>query len=80
MTISRSEDLLVGLLALGLLPMIAMRVWRGLRQGRLPVYRTYFQREENETKFKFLLGLHMLSFVAVAAIAIDLLFDMKTAP
>jgi hypothetical protein len=70
------EDLLVGLIALALLPMIAWRIRRGLREGRLPLYRTYLEREEAGSKFGLLLALHMLSFVAVAAIAADLLFQL----
>ncbi len=73
MTISRSEDLLVGLIGLGLLPLIASRVLRGVREGRLPLYRSYIQREENAAKFNALLGLHALSFAIVAWIALDLL-------
>ena len=44
---SRGEDMLVGLVALALLPLIALRIWRGLRDGRLPVYRTYLERDEH---------------------------------
>ena len=73
MTTFRSEDLLVGFIALALLPLIAIRVFRGLRDGRLPIYRTYLRREENEAKFMALLGVHVLSFVVVAGIAVDLL-------
>ena len=76
MTTSRSEDLLVGLIGLVLLPLIANRVLRGLRDGRLPIYRTYLSREENGTKFAALLGLHLLSFVVVATIAADLLLNL----
>ncbi len=76
MTISRSEDLLVGLIALVLLPLIAKRVLRGLREGQLPVYRTYLRREENEGKFLAVLGLHIASFVIVAVISADLLLNL----
>jgi len=70
------EDLLVGLVALALLPLIGLRVWRGLRDGRLPLYRTYLTREESAAKFTFLLILHGLSFVVVAMVAADLLFGL----
>lgn len=76
MTISRSEDLLVGLVGLVLLPLIAKRVLRGLREGRMPVYRTYLHREESATKFAVLLGFHVLTFVVVGAIAADLLLNL----
>jgi hypothetical protein len=73
---AEGEDLLVGLIALALLPMIAWRVRRGLREGRLPLYRTYVSREEAGSKFGFLLALHAASFVLVAVIALDLLFQL----
>ncbi len=76
MTTFRSEDMLVGFIGLALLPMIAWRIVRGLREGRLPVYRTYLTRDEGMAKFNALLGLHALSFLVVAAIAADLLFNL----
>ena len=76
MTISPSEDLLVGIVGLILLPLIATRVIKGLREGRLPLYRTYVRREEDEAKFAMLLGVHSLSFFVVAAISADLLFNL----
>lgn len=72
----QGEDLVVGLVALALLPLIALRIWRGLRDGRLPVYRTYLTRQENAGKFAFLLTLHALSFVVIALVAADLLFGL----
>jgi hypothetical protein len=70
------EDLLVGLIAAALLPLIALRVRRGLKEGRLPLYRTYVERGEAGSKFGLLLALHALSFVVVALIAADLLFQL----
>ena len=70
------EDLLVGMIALALLPLIAWRVRRGLKEGRLPLYRTYVSRDEAGSKFGLLLGLHALSFVLVAVIAADLIFQL----
>jgi hypothetical protein len=66
----------VGLIALALLPMIALRFRRGLKEGRLPLYRTYVRRDEAGSKFGLLLGLHALSFVLVATIAADLIFQL----
>jgi hypothetical protein len=71
-----AENLLVGLVALALVPLIALRLWRGLRDGRLPLYRTYMTREEGGAKFGLLLALHALSLVLVAGIAADLLFNL----
>jgi hypothetical protein len=76
MTTFRSEEMLVGAIGLALLPMIAWRIFRGLREGRLPIYRTYLTRDEGRAKFNAVLGLHVLSFVVVAVIAADLLFDL----
>ena len=70
------EDLLVGAIGLVLLPMIACRIVRGVRTGRLPLYRTYTTRQEGAAKFNALLALHALSFVLVALIAADLLFNI----
>ena len=67
------DDLLVGLIALMLLPLIMWRVVRGLKEGRLPIYRTYHDRAESAAKFNLLLSLHALAFLLVAAIAADLL-------
>lgn len=72
-----SEDLVVGLIGLALLPMIGWRIVRGLREGRLPIYRTYLERGENEAKFRVLLALHAVSFIVVALISADLLFGLN---
>ena len=77
MTTSRSEELLIGLVGLALLPMIAWRIRRGLNEGRLPIYRTYLTREENGAKFQVLLAIHVVSFVVVAIIAVDMLFGLR---
>jgi hypothetical protein len=74
---NRSEDLFVGIIGLILLPLIAWRIVRGLRSGRLPIYRTYLAREESGAKFNLLLVLHGLSFLIVAAITADLLFGLR---
>ena len=73
---AQAEDLFVGLVGLALLPMIAWRVRRGLMEGRLPIYRTYLSRGDAGSKFALLLGLHVLSFIVVAVIAADLLFQL----
>ncbi|HEX8239362.1 MAG TPA: hypothetical protein VF574_06455 [Allosphingosinicella sp.] len=73
---AEGEELLVGAIALALLPLIAWRLRRGLREGRLPLYRTYVSRDEGGSKFGLLLGLHALSFVVVAIVAADLLLKL----
>jgi hypothetical protein len=71
-----TEEMFVGLIAVALLPMIALRIRRGLKEGRLPLYRTYVGREEAGSRFRLLLGLHALTFLIVAVIAADLLLDL----
>lgn len=70
------QDLLVGLIGAALLPLIALRIRRGLKEGRLPLYRTYVSRDEAGSKFGLLLALHALSFLLVAGVAADLLFNL----
>jgi hypothetical protein len=70
------ENLFVGLIALALLPVIGWRIWRGLRDGRLPVYRTSFHRTDSRSKFAVLLALHALSFLLIALVAADLLLGL----
>lgn len=72
----RGENLFVGLVALALLPVIGWRIFRGLRDGHLPLYRTHHHRAESRPKFAALLALHALSFVLIALVAADLLFDI----
>ena len=71
-----NEELLVGLVALLLAPLIALRIARGLREGRLPLYRTYLYRENDRAKFGFLLGLHLLSLLLIIFVAADLLLGL----
>jgi len=70
------ENLFVGLVALLLLPMIGLRLYRGLRDGHLPVYRATITREESGAKFWLLFLLHAASLVVVALVAADLLLNL----
>lgn len=72
----RPEELMVGLVALALLPIIGWRIRRGLRDGRLPVYRTYLARDEGAAKFNVLFALHALAFLLIALVAADLLLGL----
>ena len=74
MTTFRSEDLLVGIVALGLLPWIAWTVSRGLRAGRLPIGRGHIVRAERPGAFNALLFFYGVAALLMAAIALDLLF------
>ncbi len=71
------ENLLVGLVALALVPLIALRILRGLRTGRIPLYRTYLERDREGGKFHALLAIHVLSLALVAFIAADLLLGLE---
>ena len=72
-----TENLLVGLVCLALVPLIAMRILRGLRTGRMPVYRTYLRRDGNAGKFYALLAINGAALVLVAVIAADLLLGLN---
>jgi hypothetical protein len=76
MTTFRSDELLVGFVALALVPLIGLRILRGLRDGRLPLYRTYLDRSDNGAKFGVLMALHALSLLLVGVAAADLLFNL----
>jgi hypothetical protein len=71
-----SENILVGLIALALLPVIGWRIWRGVKHGQLPVYRTRIDRSVGASKFNFLLGVHALIFLLIAVVAADLLLGL----
>ena len=72
----QTENILVGLVALALVPVIGWRVWRGIKHGQLPLYRTRVDRSIGAAKFNFLLGLHVLVMLAIAIVAVDLLFGL----
>ena len=72
----QGENLLVGLVALALLPVIGWRIWRGLKYGQLPLYRTRVDRDVGAAKFNTLLVLHGLVFLLIAVVAADLLFGL----
>jgi hypothetical protein len=71
-----AEDLLVGLVALAMMPLVARRIWRGMREGRLPIYRSYLSRDESRSRFAVLLALHVATLVLVTAVAADLLLGL----
>jgi len=72
----QSENLIVGLIALVLLPAIGWRIWRGLKEGHLPLYKTRIDRSAGAGKFYFLLVLHVLMFLLIAVVAADLLLGL----
>lgn len=70
------DDLLVGIVMLALVPLIGWRIVRGVRDGRLPLYRTYLDWADDKTKFMALLALHIASVLLVGTIAADLLLGL----
>ncbi|MEA3015564.1 MAG: hypothetical protein QOI38_286 [Sphingomonadales bacterium] len=76
MSDARPEDMLVGIFALALVPLIALRIRRGLRDGRLPIYRTFHERDQSRSKFAVLLVLHALTLLLMLVVAADLLLGL----
>jgi hypothetical protein len=70
------EHLFVGLVTLALVPLIGARIVRGVRTGRLPLYRTYVERSADAVRFWSLLVLHGISLCLMAFIAADLLLGL----
>jgi len=69
------DNLVMGSLALLLVPLIGWRIYRGLRDGRLPLYRTYVERGAG-SRFGVLFVLHAVSLLLVGTIAADLLLGL----
>jgi hypothetical protein len=72
MTIFRSEETLVGIVALAVVPWIAWTLRRGLRDGRLPIFRSYVDRSERPTAF----GVLFIFFVGAAVLMTFIAFDL----
>jgi hypothetical protein len=72
----RSEEFLVGLIALGVVPWIFVTVRRGLRGGRLPIGRGYVLRDERPGVFDGLLAFYGIAALLMAAIGLDLIFNL----
>jgi hypothetical protein len=77
MTTSRSDELIVGVIALGLIPWIGWTVARGLKNKRLPIGRGYVERAERTAPFVVLLTFYSAAAVMAAYIGLDLLFGVK---
>lgn len=76
MTTSRSEDLLVGMVALAIVPWSLWIIRRGLRDGRLPIGRGSVRREERAAPFNVLLLFYALAAAGALYISLDLLFGI----
>jgi hypothetical protein len=79
MITSRSDDLLVGIIGLGLIPWIGWTLRRGLRDGRLPIGRAYVRRDERRGAYNVLLGFYFIGMLVVGFIGLDLIFDLRSA-
>jgi hypothetical protein len=79
MTISRSEDLLVGLISAALVPWIVWTVRRGLRRGMMPIGRAYVRRDGRAGAFGVLLAFYAGAALLAAYVALDLLFGLGEA-
>ena len=75
MTISLSENLLVALVSLGLVPWIIWTVRRGLRSGMLPIGRTHVRRDERPSAFNMLVWI----YASVALLAVYIAYDLAFA-
>ena len=76
MTTSRSEDLLVGIIALALVPWSIFIIRRGLRTGKLPIGRGYVFRAERAAPFNVLLLFYAIVAAGALYISVDLLFGI----
>ena len=76
MTISRSEDLFVGIVALALVPWTAWTIIRGLREARLPLGRSHVGRDRPGA-FNLLVAFYAVAGLMAAFIAMDLLFKFR---
>lgn len=70
----RSEDILVGLIALAAVPWIVWILVRGVREGRLPIGKARVVRDERPAPFLVLFALYVAAAGVTAFIGLDLLF------
>ena len=70
------DELLVGLICLAVVPWLALRLRRGLAEGKLPIGRAYVLRAERAGAFHVLFGVYMLAALGMAFIGLDLLFGL----
>ena len=68
------DELVVGLICLAAVPWLALRLRRGLGEGRLPIGRGYVLRDERAGAFHTLFGAYVLAAFGMAFIGLDLLF------
>ncbi len=73
----RGDDMLVGAIALLVVPFLLLRVAKALRSGEVPLYRTRLSRAEvGAAKFNFLVALNAIGAIILTVIGIDLIFGL----
>lgn len=74
-----ADELLVGTLCLlVVVPWIAWTIWRGFKQGALPIGRGYVRRDERPGPFKALLASYVVAILLMAFVGLDLLFGFTS--
>lgn len=69
----RSQDMLVGLVALGAVPWIGWTLRRGLAAGRLPIGKRYVERGTRPGAYRALIAFYAAAMAMMAFIAADLI-------
>jgi hypothetical protein len=73
------DELLVGTLCLlVVVPWIGWTIWRGFRQGALPIGRGHVRRDERPGPFKALLASYAVAILLMAFVGIDLIFQITS--
>jgi uncharacterized membrane protein len=78
MTTFRSEETLVGIIALAVVPWLVWRLRRGQREGRLPIGRAYVDRAERPGAYRTLFVFYVIAALMMAFIGLDLLFSLRS--
>ena len=76
MTTFRSEETLVGLIVVATVPWIIATLFRGKRDGRLPIGRSYVHQAERPGAFRALLIFYIASAALMLFISLDLMLGL----
>ena len=76
MTTSRSEELLVGLIAFATIPWIVWMLVRGRRDRELRIGRGHVRRDERPGAFRFLFLLYIAAAALMLFISADLVLGL----
>jgi hypothetical protein len=71
-----SQDVLVGFVALAVIPWIGWTLGRGIREHRLPIGRSYVARDERPGAFGLLAGCYGVAVLLMSFISLDLLIGL----